>query len=384
MTISMVGCTTGCSDSKRSIGQGTYGACVMVGIFNLIIESGCLLEYLRTVNKPAYDALVAMDLPRDSVGETPADVEHDDFFRYNESEFLEGACPKLPAAVWRVYDSLSKRGGARSSDSWVGDLTPESEPVTMTASEVFDERLPSGVDAVLMLRAIFLDKINVANAQESNVVMRNKGDVVVTNFSLEGGVGGDDTPFPFRSSSVYNPEYPLVVIEGQKVDYKLLNVLPMQGIGAGSVYAVVNLGEFDVLQVSPEFREYVTTSRNTAEKIANGFYPQDTRVGVAHHFLIDVFHIEKIGRHVVSGRLCDTTGAVDICSYGRCRLDLHARAEFMQSIDDDQEKQEYTRELIDLAKRADVKKHPQIEQIAQNMAANYKPIFIGHVFMPIS
>lgn len=353
----------------------------MVGIFNLIMDSGCLLEYLRLVNKPAHDALVAMDLPRDS-GDTPADVEHDDFFKYNDSKFLEGACPKLPAAVWRTYDSLSKRGGARSSDSWVGGLA---ESATMTASEVFEERLPSGLEADLMLRAIFLDKINVVNAQDSNVVMRSStwsstGRGV--NLTVEAGPGGD-APFPFRSSSVYNPEYPLVVIEGQKVDYKYLNIMPVQGIGASSVYEIVNLGDFDVLQVSPEFREYVATSRNTAEKIASDFYPPETRVGVAHHFLIDAMNIYK-GKHIMSGRMCDTTGAVDICSFGRCRLDLQARADFMEKIEDSQEKKEYELELMDLAKRADVKKHPQIIEIAESMAREFKPVYIGHVFMPIS
>lgn len=341
-------CKSGCDDSEIAIDQGKFGACALVGILNLIIESKCLMKYLEKVNKEAYYALLSININEKS------DVD--------EGRIIEEVCPKLPISVWRMYDKLF-------SEKDRDPLTKTPFLTFISASEIFDN--DRGLQLESMVRAIFLDKINVVNARQSNILVPR---MITDDKEIDIDTG-------FLSSNVYNKTYPLIVIEMQR-NVKDFYGTKMESLAVQNIYDFYDIHKFSVLQVSDEFRKYVKNSRERARKIATNFYPANVKLQTTDQFLIDLFHLYAKMRHAVYARICDKTQAVDICSHGKCRLDLKARVHYLQTkIEDKEEKKELARKVVKIAKSVDVSEEKEYSK-AMNIASAYKPLLLAHVFIP--
>jgi len=339
-------CKNGCNDSETAIGQGKFGACALAGILNLIIESKCLMNYLEKVNKDAYDALLSINIDEKS----------------DDGRIIEEVCPKLPISVWKMYDLLF-------SEKDYEPLTKTPFITSISATEIFDN--DRGLHLESMVRAIFLDKINVVNALESNILIPRM-------ISDEKEI---DIDMGFLSSNVYNKLYPLIVIEMQR------NVTDfygkkMESLAVENIYDLYDIHKFTVLQVSDRFRKYVKNSRDRARQIAMNFYPASVKAHTTDHFLIDLFHIYARMRHAVYARICDKTQAVDICSHGKCKLDIKARVHYLQTkIEDEEEKRDLARKALKIAESVDVSERNDFAK-AMSIASAYRPLFLAHVFIP--
>lgn len=351
-------CKSGCDDSERAIDQGKFGACALVGILNLIIESKCLMKYLEKVNKDAYYALLSIN-----INEKPdVDLRESSSLARDDGRIIEEVCPKLPMSVWRMYDKLF-------SEKDRDPLTKTPFLKSISASEIFDN--DRGLHLESMVRAIFLDKINVVNARQSNILIPR---MISDDKEIDIDTG-------FLSSNVYDKSYPLIVIEMQR-SVKNFYGTKMESLAVQNIYDIYDINDFSVLQVSGQFRQYVKNSRERARKIATNFYPADVKLQTTDQFLIDLFHIYAKMRHAVYSRICDKTQAVDICSHGKCKLDLEARVHYLQTkIEDKEEKRELARKVLKIAKSVNVSEEKEYSK-AMSIASAYRPLLLAHVFIP--
>ena len=241
---------------------------------------------------------------------------------------------------------------------------------SLSATEIFGN--DRGLNLEAMIRAIFLDKINVVNAQQSNILVPR---MISDSDDVDYDTG-------FSSSNVYNESYPLIVIEMQRSVQDMYGT-KMESLAVDSLYDLYDLTKsLTVIQVSDKFRSYAKQSREMAGEIASEFYPPGAQIEVADHFLIDLLHTGARQRHVVSARICDDTQAVDICSHGKCRLDLKARLHYRNTkVEDKQEKDDLARKILKVANRVNVADN---FGRALSIASAYRPLLLAHVFVPVS
>jgi hypothetical protein len=356
----IVVCNNGCSDSTVSIGQGKYGACVFVGVINAIIESGCLLEYLRKVNPRMYDAIKDIQI---------SDLQQE---TSNNNDLVEQICPKIPRSVWTKYDEISRSEVSNFEESRIishpdSSTIPPLHP--FTASDIFS-RGPNkneGLFPFFFIRAIFMDKINAVFADRS---MLDLG----------------------KSSSTWNNDYPLAVFEMGTIDSKKfvrgddgkmesIDIkIPETSFTQLLEFHEDFIGQFDFVQVSDEFRYFVHKSRARALKIASDFYLEGTLFEISNNMVVDVIAL-GLGPHMLSLRFCDDKNTVDICEYGKCYLDLRHRLKHAQTtLTDKGELNAFiNNNLRPLFNEQNIKGNEKAIKLAMRQ---YIPNFLVHFFVP--